>query len=621
MRRAAGLLSCVATALCALTPAAHAAGARLSAAVGEFPLRSFVLTLPTHAAADPSTIQILENGQPVQRLSIHPGNNRFAVLLLVDASTSMRGEPINGAMAAARAFAQQRPAAQSLGVVTFNATPTVVAKPTNDGTALTAALAPTPKLVRGTHIYDALHTALAQVDPSKFDAAAVVVLSDGHDYGSTATAQSVAEQAKQVHARLFTVGLKSSSFDPRTLEDIARRGAGEYLGAASPKALSQIYQALGDQLANAYVVRYLSTIPAGDAVQVTATAAGETAKFDYQAPRLRVPGALADALRQTSKPHDGFLATRTGAVLVSLVVLLLILAALGTILPARASRAAMRRRITAYGDEAPLSHADPEATVAPTTSRRDESALLRRFGEALDIARIEISPLRFVLYTALGTIALAFLTSVALHNGLLTAFVIVAGPLGARAIVRRDMAKQRRLFADQLADSIQAVTSSMRTGHSFVGALAQLVENAQEPTASEFRRLVADERLGVPLDVALQSVVRRMDNRDLQQVGLVTVIQRETGGNGAEALDRVVGNIRARDDIRRLVRSLTAQGRMSQAVLTALPVGTAVALKLLGGEAMDPLFNTGWGHAMLLLAAVLCAIGGMWIGRIVTVKV
>jgi tight adherence protein B len=161
----------------------------------------------------------------------------------------------------------------------------------------------------------------------------------------------------------------------------------------------------------------------------------------------------------------------------------------------------------------------------------------------------------------------------------------------------------------------------MRTGNSFIGALSQLVDHAPEPTASEFRRVIADERLGVPLDTALQRMVARMDNNDLKQVGLVTVIQRETGGNGAEALDRVVGNIRARDDIRRLVRTLTAQGRMSQLVLTALPVITAVALKVLGGEAMAPLYETGYGHALLAFAAVLIAIGGLWIGRIVKVKV
>jgi tight adherence protein B len=186
--------------------------------------------------------------------------------------------------------------------------------------------------------------------------------------------------------------------------------------------------------------------------------------------------------------------------------------------------------------------------------------------------------------------------------------------------VRHKIEKQRRLFADQLADSIQAVTSAMRTGNSFVGALSQLVEDAPEPTSSEFRRVIADERLGVPLDTALNRMVERMQNTDLQQVGLVTVIQRETGGNGAEALDRVVGNIRARDDIRRLVRTLTAQGRLSQVILTSLPVATTIALKAVGVN-MDALFKTGYGHALLLLAATCCALASLWIGRIVKVKV
>jgi tight adherence protein B len=99
------------------------------------------------------------------------------------------------------------------------------------------------------------------------------------------------------------------------------------------------------------------------------------------------------------------------------------------------------------------------------------------------------------------------------------------------------------------------------------------------------------------------------------------VIQRETGGNGAEALDRVVENVRARDELRRLVRTLTAQGRTAQAVLSALPVATLIMLKVVGGSTMDPLFHSGLGHAMLVLAALLVATGGMWIGRIVKIRV
>jgi tight adherence protein B len=618
--RSARIACCAGVIAAILAPAAHAAGgARLSPSAGAFPLRSFVLTLPTRAAAEPSAISVKEDGQPVQRLSVHPANNRFAVLLVIDASTSMRGAPIRGAMAAARAFAAQRPAAQSLGIVTFNATPSVLTKPTTDADAIDRALAPAPRLTRGTHIYDALHTALGEIDPARFDAAAVVVLSDGHDYGSSATAAAVASQARAAHARLFTVGLRSSLFDPASLAAIANQGSGEYLGAASPTALARIYRELGDQLANAYVIRYLSTAPAGTTVKVTADASGEHAAADYQAPQLRVPGALADALRTTRASHNGFLATKTGAALVALAVLLLVMAGMGTLLRQGADRASLRRRVSAYGNSPHV--AELEIVPSRATMRLGSAERWERLEDALDIGRVNMSPGRFVGVATCATVLLAVVASVALGNAFFVIFALAAGPFIARSFLMRRVAKQRRLFADQLGDSIQTVTSAMRTGHSFVGALSLLVENAQEPTAAEFRRVVADERLGVSLDTALDSIVRRMDNSDLRQVGLVSVIQRETGGNGAEALDRVVGNIRARDDIRRLVRTLTAQGRMSQSVLTGLPVLTAIALKLLGGEAMDPLFNTGYGHALLATAAAMCMIGGLWIGRIVKIKV
>jgi tight adherence protein B len=234
---------------------------------------------------------------------------------------------------------------------------------------------------------------------------------------------------------------------------------------------------------------------------------------------------------------------------------------------------------------------------------------------------MDITPGRFLLEGALMTALMAIAVLAVVGSAVLAVLALLAGPLVVWTRLRRTVAKQRRQFAEQLADSIQVVASAMRTGNSFAGAIAQLVENAPEPTASEFRRVIADERLGVPIEQALGTIVERMQNRDLQQVTLVSVIQRETGGNGAEALDRVVGNIRAKDDIRRLVRVLTSQGRLAQAVLTALPVLTLIVLRVIGGSTMDPLFDTGIGRALLGVALLLVICGGLWIGRIVKVRV
>ena len=105
-----------------------------------------------------------------------------------------------------------------------------------------------------------------------------------------------------------------------------------------------------------------------------------------------------------------------------------------------------------------------------------------------------------------------------------------------------------------------------------------MLEGAAEPFKSEFRRVLQDEQLGVPLDDALMVMAGRMDNLDVEQVAIVTRLQREAGGNTAEVLDRVVDNIRGRMELQRLVQVLTAQGRIARYILTAIPVCPARVL-------------------------------------------
>jgi tight adherence protein B len=622
VRRARLIGVCTALALCVVSPAAFGAGARLTEAGGApFPNRSYVLTLPLGATPTATSTNVTEDGQPVRDLTVTPANSRFAVLLLIDASKSMRGAPIAGAMAAARALASQRPAAQSLGVVVFNGTTNVLLEPTRDPTAITEALKSRPALQSGTHIYDAVAAAMKLVDPKQFDAAAVVVLSDGNDIGSTITAAKAAAAARAGHAHLFTVGLRSGSFDPATLRDLAARGGGEFLGSATPAALAGIYKRLGDELANAYVIRYVSTAAAEAIVHVTATAGAESASFAYKAPRLRIAGEVAPSTSaQQAADKPGFLGTRRGALLVATLVLVLVLVLLYSLLRYRGRRVQLRARVQQYSGDAELELATAPL-LAPPVPLVERTGWGARLADTLELARIEMPVARFLalscLVTLLAIVVLAALTGSA-GFGLVA---VVAGPLLARWYVRWHIAKQRRLFADQLGTAIQAVASAMRTGHSFVGAFSQYIGHAPEPTATEFRRLIADEQLGVPLETALGRVVERMDNRDLRQVALVSVLQRETGGNATEALDRVVGNIRARDDLRRLVRTLTAQGRMAQLVLSALPVVTLLALKALGNAEMDALFGTGYGRALIVLAGLLVLLGAVWIGRIVKIEV
>ena len=136
----------------------------------------------------------------------------------------------------------------------------------------------------------------------------------------------------------------------------------------------------------------------------------------------------------------------------------------------------------------------------------------------------------------------------------------------------RTLKRRRKRFAEQLPDALQVIASALRTGHSFAGALAVVVESASEPMKSEMQRVVADEQLGVPIQDSLGVVAERMASRDLEQLALVAQLQREAGGDAAEVIDRVAETVRERFDLKRLIETLTMQGRMSRWIVSALPV-------------------------------------------------
>jgi tight adherence protein B len=256
-----------------------------------------------------------------------------------------------------------------------------------------------------------------------------------------------------------------------------------------------------------------------------------------------------------------------------------------------------------------------------TDSMLRSSGFWQRFGWELEIAKVSMPPEQIVFLTGIGSLlALLFIKFIfgSLFVGMIVAVVI---PFGVRSLLKRKLAKQRKLFAEQLPDNLQVLASALRAGHSFIGALSVVVNDAPEPARSEFQRVVADEQLGVPIDQALHVVVQRMDSRELEQVALVGALQRETGGNTAEVLDRVTDTIRERFELRRTVSTLTAQGRMSRWVLTFLPLGLLLIISLVNPGYMHVMYTSTIGRVLLLMAAISITFGSLVIKRIVNIKV
>ena len=254
------------------------------------------------------------------------------------------------------------------------------------------------------------------------------------------------------------------------------------------------------------------------------------------------------------------------------------------------------------------------------TRKLARSPLLTRLRTDMDVANVEIQLEQLLVVVALVTVVVGWLL-VLQTNSPEAAALALSIPVGAVIVIRVLAGRQRRLFTDQLPDNLQVIASAMRSGQTFVGALKAVLEDAPEPSQRELRRAVLDEQLGISLAEALGSVTERMKSEDFKHVAIVASLQRETGGNTAEVIDLVADTVRQRIEIRRMVRGLTAQGRLSGTVLTLLPVALLLLISLVNPSYVHPLFHSTGGLIAIGVALGLMICGGLVINKIIQIKV
>ena len=628
MKRSVLLLLAAALVAVPLTSAGAATdGLQLSpGGTANFPHKSLVLSVPSGVVIDPEDVAVLENGQPVHELSVKSvgssAESEFGTVLAIDASNSMRGEPIERAIEAARTFAAHRRASQELGIVTFNRRARTVLAPTTDDDAIEAALAEPPALVKQTHMRDGVIAALDTLRRADVQAGSVIVLSDGADTGSRAAMSELTAAVQARGVRVFTIGLESPRFSETALVRLAKAAGGEYTPAPSTSELERVYDELGARLAGEYLVRYSSITGPKKDVLVQATVAGVPgqATLRYESPKIGVPP------QPTVSPEaSGFWGSTAAMILVGLGSACLICFAAAWVLIDRRRPPSTEERIAAFVTMRAQDVERADESQADSLYERLDMGLRgrawwRRFSVAVDVARIDHKPAQIAVVTAALTVLTMWLF-VSISGATWVALFAAVVPIGAHKFVSYRAAKQRQMFGDQLADNLQVIASAMRAGQSFGGALSVAVEDAPEPAKREFKRVVADEQLGIPPEESIGTVVERMQNRDLHQVALVAELQREAGGNSAEVLDRVADTIRDRVALRRLVSSLTAQGRLSRWVVSLVPVGLAMYLALTAPDYLDPLVKTTMGNIMLGIAITMVTSGSLIIKRIVEIKV
>ena len=587
----------------------------------EFPDRVYLYRTPEPRALTASNLEVTENGGPVAGLAVDSGAKSSGAVLLIDASNSMKGTPIQNAMAAARAFLAERREELPVAIVLFGRDDTVLTDFTTDEDELSAAIAETPRTTEGTLIYDSILRAGDLVKEQGLERATIVLLSDGADIGSSATRAEALQAAADANIRILSVGLSSKQYDPGTLKTLANRTGGTYVETATPAQLKPIFQGIGQQLSNEYVLTYRSLLGPSVAATVSAVAPGySAATATYTTPALDF---TARGTFERSWIDD---VITSPWLLVFVIVAVLALLAFALLTAADVRKRSVRRRMAQYvtvptEDESRLRRAEVATMLADTAHKTvGGQKWWQRFESDVELGAFRLSALAIAGWTIVGGILASLVAAIVLQS-LWALLIGLAAPLVTRFVVSRRVTKKRKDYSEQLPDNLDVLAGAMRTGHSTMGALSVMVDSADEPSSSEFRRVLQDEQLGVPLDDALMVTARRMQSSDTEQIALVMRLQREAGGNTAEVLDRVAEVIRGRMELRRLVEVLTAQARISRWILTGLPIFVFLSLIFTGGDFLDPMINSLVGRIALVFSAIMIMIGSFWIKQLAKLDV
>ena len=186
-----------------------------------------------------------------------------------------------------------------------------------------------------------------------------------------------------------------------------------------------------------------------------------------------------------------------------------------------------------------------------------------------------------------------------------------------------NLKRKRRIakFNAQLPDALELLSRSLRAGHSLGSGFGLISEEMQDPLAKEFGRCFEEQNLGVSLEASLESMTRRIPNLDLRFFATAVILQRTTGGDLAEILDKISRLVRARYRLAGQIQALTGEGRLSGIVLLALPPGLFTMMMFLNREYIMKLFSDPMGQWLLGGAIVMQLTGAFVIKKIIDIKV
>ncbi len=237
----------------------------------------------------------------------------------------------------------------------------------------------------------------------------------------------------------------------------------------------------------------------------------------------------------------------------------------------------------------------------------------------LDSAGLKKQPADYLLLAGIVTVV-AGVSGFLLGGMFAAVLLIIAAPIGLVLSLQFLISRRQAKFDDQVPDTLRMLAGGMRAGHSLLRSLDAAAKESDAPMAEELSRIVNETRIGRDLGESLLEVADRTKNEDFSWIAQAIEIHREVGGDLAEVLDHVGETIRDRNQIRRQVKALSAEGRVSALVLIALPILLFIALQFINPVYAKTFSSTVPGYIMMAVSAVMLSLGAFWLSRLIKPK-
>lgn len=613
----------------------------------DFPKIVTTVTMPSELSAETFTkknFSIKENGRDIDSFEVYPikeARKPIAIVLAIDASGSMQGKPIFDAKDAARVFIDRMQSTDKIAIVSFADAPVLMTGFTSDKTALYNAL----ERVQAngeTSLYDALVLSTKTTAQETKAQKNVIILSDGADTASTHTMQEVIDQAKAENVTVFSFGLASEDFVEGPLRDISANTSGTFELAGGSESLAGFYEQLAKEIHNQYEIVYTSRSKIQDIqLEISAeTSAGPlTALKNFRSPvapakpKPKAPSDTAPIRLPFSEIFATAFAVPAIFSLIFAVWFIVIAVFLSLFL---AKRSVLKDQIKLYEKAYESSHdgtteSTPNGYLPdnPTVTRMINmtSRLAERGGVVKDIqhmierAGLPIRASEFIFLHVVGVLATGLLGAFLFESWILKILVIlVAAPLPLVLLAYLEHKRESR-FHEQLPDTLTLIAGALKAGYSFLQAVDVTVQETTPPISDDFKRVLAETRLGLSVEEALEHMAKRVQSTSFDWTVMAVKIQREVGGNLAEVLETLADTIRQRDTVARQIKVLTAEGRLSAMILFLLPFAIGGLLYVLNPVYLSKLYTTSIGLTLIAVATMLMIVGAVWLKKIVTIEV